>query len=63
MSSESPYLTQREAAAYLRVNVRMLRELVGRRAVAFVRVSERNMRFRKADLDRFMDGRVVRANG
>ena len=60
MISESPYLDPRTAATYLNISLRTLRGLVGRRAVAFVRVSPRKMMFRKADLDRFMDSRVIR---
>ncbi len=58
--SETPYLNQREAAQHLNVRLGTLRKLVARRAVAFIRISPRVMMFRRPDLDRFMDQRVIR---
>ena len=56
-----PYMDQRQAARYLSLSVKALRELIAKRAIAYVPISERRIRFRKCDLDRFMDSRVVRA--
>lgn len=58
---DAPYMDMRAAAKYLDLSVWAIRDLVSRRAISYVAISAKRMRFRKCDLDRFMDSRVVRA--
>lgn len=57
----APYMDARAAAGYLGITVPAVRRLVAARAISYVHVTARCMRFRRCDLDRFMDSRVVRA--
>ena len=50
---ESPLLTAAEAATYLRVPLRTLRQYVAQRRLAFVKFGRR-LFFRQADLDAFI---------
>ena len=50
---ESPLLTAPEAAAYLRVPLRTLRQYVAQRRLAFIKFGRR-LFFRQADLDAFI---------
>jgi Helix-turn-helix domain len=54
---ESPYLSAREAAAYLRISVAYLRKLgLG------VRLSQRRVVYRREDLDAWVRGRIGSGN-
>ena len=58
MTVETPLMRAQEAAAYLTCTDRYLRTLVAQRRIAVVRVG-RNVRFRKTDLDAFIEAGVV----
>lgn len=57
---ESPLLTAAEAAAYLRVPLRTLRQYVAQRRLAFVKFGRRLV-FRQADLDAFIQRHTARS--
>lgn len=50
-----PLLTVNEAAEYLRVNTETLRRLMRSRRIKFVKISERERRFRLEDLKSFVE--------
>ncbi len=54
-------LTYREAAEYLGVKVRLLRDWVSKRKINAVIYGHRTVRFRKCDLDRHRARNLVRA--
>lgn len=58
---DTPYMTPREAAEYLRVTLPALRRLVAARAVPFCRITQRTMRFRQPELERALEKFTVRA--
>ena len=53
-------MTYLEAADYLHVGRSTLYDLVGRGELPFVRLSPRCVRFRRQDLEEFVDARVTR---
>jgi excisionase family DNA binding protein len=53
-------LTLEEAAEYLQLPSRTVRELCARKRLAHARLSYRNFRFRRADLDAYVDKRTVK---
>lgn len=61
VSTVAPYVDARAAAEYLGITVPAVRRLVAARAIPYIHVTARCMRFRRCDLDRFMDSRLVRA--
>jgi excisionase family DNA binding protein len=60
--SDSP-LTLIEAAAYLKLPVRSLRDLCKRKRVSHARLNYRTYRFRKADLEIYLNRRTIQAKG
>jgi excisionase family DNA binding protein len=58
---DSPLLDLKEAAAYLRLSVRALRDACNAGRITHTRLDRLNWRFRKADLDDFVARRTVRA--
>ena len=52
-------LTLEEAAEYLQLPSRTVRELCTRKKLAHARLNYRNFRFRRADLDAYVDKRIV----
>ena len=59
--TESPWMTLREAAAYLRVSQRTMRSLVARERVTAYRINPRGaLRFKADDLDRALEPLVER---
>jgi excisionase family DNA binding protein len=54
-------LTLAEAAAYLKVPVRTLRELCKRKRVSHARLNYRTYRFRLDDLDAYLNRRTIPA--
>jgi excisionase family DNA binding protein len=54
-SFSAPLLTRKEAAAYLSISVRKLADLTRDRVVVSVNIPPRSRRYRKADLDRFLE--------
>jgi len=50
-----------EAANYLRISNRARRDLCKRRAVAYAKINYRTWRFRRADLDRYLNRSTVQA--
>jgi excisionase family DNA binding protein len=56
--SERP-LTLEQAAAYLQIPRRSLRELCEKKKIAHARLDYRNWRFRKADLDTYLEKRTI----
>jgi excisionase family DNA binding protein len=56
--SERP-LTIDQAAEYLQIPRRSLRELCDKRKIAHARLDFRNWRFKKADLDAYLEKRTV----
>jgi excisionase family DNA binding protein len=56
--SERP-LTLEQAAGYLQIPRRSLRELCEKRKIAHARLDYRNWRFKKADLDAYLAKRTV----
>jgi excisionase family DNA binding protein len=58
------YLTVREAALYLRVSEGWLYRQAESRSIPCVRIAgRRNIRFRRADLDRWMEGHLEKRKG
>ena len=56
--SERP-LTIDEAAEYLQIPRRSLRELCEKKKISHSRLEYRNYRFRKSDLDAYLESRTV----
>ncbi len=56
-----PYLDSAEAAAHLKISVRLLKRLISRRAISFHRLGSRLVRFRRADLDAWAASQRVEA--
>lgn len=56
------YLTPSEAATYVGITERQVRSLVYRRAIPFTKVG-RLLRFRVADLDRWLEGNTTQPGG
>lgn len=52
--SDAP-LNDSEAAAYLQVKPRTLREWRATRGLPFIKLTAREIRYRRSDLDRWMD--------
>jgi excisionase family DNA binding protein len=52
-----PLWTVREAAAFLRLTATSLYRLVEDNQIPYIRVSERRLRFRRADLENWLNGR------
>jgi excisionase family DNA binding protein len=52
-----------EAAEYLQLPVRTVRDLCRRRKISHARQNYRNYRFTRADLDVFLAKRTIRTNG
>jgi excisionase family DNA binding protein len=52
-------LTLEEAAQYLQIPRRSLRELCEKKKISHSRLDYRNWRFRKADLDAYLENRTV----
>jgi excisionase family DNA binding protein len=50
-----------EAAKYLKISNRALRDLCKRRAVTYVRLDRLNWRFRRSALDAYLDRLTVKA--
>lgn len=58
------YLTVREAAQYLRVSEGWVYRQAEARTIPCVRIAgRRNIRFRRADLDRWMEGHLEKRRG
>jgi excisionase family DNA binding protein len=56
-------MTSREAAEYLRIHLKTLRDLVRDGKLQQVRLGWRTVRFRREDLDAFVESRIeVRKN-
>ena len=53
-------LTLEQAAEYLQCSPRVLREWCKRNRIRYSRLNYRQWRFRRADLDAFLDRRAVR---
>jgi excisionase family DNA binding protein len=53
--SQLEWLTINEAATHLHMSVGFLRKRVRARAVPFVRVGQKSLRFRRRDLDSWME--------
>lgn len=56
--SERP-LTLEQAAEYLQIPRRSLRELCEKKKISHSRLDYRNWRFRKADLDAYLENRTI----
>lgn len=54
-------LTEKEAAARLRISERTLRNIRGQGDIAYVRIGKRIVRYRPEDCDSFIESRVHRA--
>jgi excisionase family DNA binding protein len=52
-------LTLEQAAEYLQIPLRSLRDLAFRKKISHSRLDYRNWRFRKADLDAYLEKRTV----
>jgi excisionase family DNA binding protein len=50
-----------EAANYLKISNRALRDICKRKGISYARIDYRNFRFRIADLEAFLDRITVRA--
>ena len=57
----SEILTTEDAAAYLGYSVEALRAKVRRKLVPHIRLNARTIRFRKSDLDAWLDSQAVEA--
>jgi excisionase family DNA binding protein len=60
--SDSP-LTLVEAATYLKIPVRSLRDLCRRKRISHARLNYRTFRFRKSDLEIYLSRRTIPAKG
>jgi excisionase family DNA binding protein len=60
---ETPVYDLSQAAAYLRLSERQLRDLVRHRRITCSRIDYRTFRFRQADLDEFLEAFSVRRKG
>ena len=60
---ETPVYDLSQAAAYLRLSERQLRDLVRHRRITCSRIDYRTFRFRQADLDEFLEALSVRRKG
>jgi excisionase family DNA binding protein len=60
---EAPVYDLSQAAAYLRLSERQLRDLVRHRRITCSRIDYRTFRFRQADLDEFLEAFSVRRKG
>jgi excisionase family DNA binding protein len=58
-SNSDGLLDLTEAAKYLKISNRALRDLCKRRLVSYAKINYRNWRFRKSDLDRYLSKRTV----
>jgi excisionase family DNA binding protein len=56
-------LTLPEAAKYLQVSTRVLREWCNRNLIRYSRANYRRWYFRRSDLDAFLDRRTVNPKG
>jgi excisionase family DNA binding protein len=56
-------LTLNEAAEYLQLPPRAVRELCTRRKLSHSKLDYRNYRFRRADLDAYLDKHTIVASG
>jgi excisionase family DNA binding protein len=60
---KTPVYDLSQAAAYLRLSERQLRDLVRDRRITCSRIDYRTFRFRQADLDEFLEAFSVRRKG
>jgi excisionase family DNA binding protein len=60
--SDGP-LTLVEAATYLKIPVRSLRDLCKRKRISHARLNYRTFRFRKSDLEIYLNRRTIPAKG
>lgn len=60
-SSESGLLDAKEACRYLKISLRTLRRWVKEGRITFLRYSTQAQRFRKVDLDAFLESVMVKA--
>jgi excisionase family DNA binding protein len=58
-SNSDGLLDLTEAANYLKISNRTLRDLCKRRLVSYAKINYRNWRFRKSDLDMYLAKRKV----
>ncbi len=56
-------LTLSEAAEYLKVSTRVLRDWCNRKLIRYSRANYRRWYFRRSDLDAFLDRRTVNPKG
>jgi excisionase family DNA binding protein len=56
-------MTLVEAAAFLKIPVRSLRDLCKRKRVSHARLNYRTYRFRRSDLETYLNRRTVPAKG
>lgn len=52
-----------EAAKYLGISRRALRDFCNRGAITYIKLDYRNKRFRLSDLEAFLESRTMRAKG
>jgi excisionase family DNA binding protein len=62
VTSDSP-LTLIEAAAFLKIPIRTLRDLCKRQRITHARLNYRTYRFRKSDLETYLNRRTIPAKG
>lgn len=63
MSNEE-FLTEPQVAEYLKLSISFLRQdrmESGRREIPFVKIGRRAVRYRKRDLDAFMESKLITA--
>jgi excisionase family DNA binding protein len=60
--SDGP-LTLAEAAAFLKIPIRSLRDLCKRKRVSHARLNYRTYRFRRSDLETYLNRRTIPAKG
>jgi len=56
--SQSPWMTIGETAKHIRMSVGFLRKCVRQRSVPFARIGTKALRFRREDIDRWLEARV-----
>ena len=59
----SEYLTMEEAAEYLRLTERQLRELIKAGRISYAKIDYRNYRFKRSDLDEWFGAYKVHRKG
>jgi excisionase family DNA binding protein len=59
LGGEPILLKTKEVAEYLKISDQQVRRLVGKKELPCIRISQRALRFRKEDVEKFISGREI----